>query len=163
MDQNKTLAHAMAVLNWVTGAVLFALMSVTVVDVTGRYFFDKPLGGAFELTEVMLALVVSMALPAVTAAREHVQVDLLDRFFSPAVLRWRNVVSNLVCAATLLVLAYGVGLQAKEAADAKLSTLILEIPLAPFVYLAAASAGVCGLLFAAQAVVRPLPHPGTRT
>jgi TRAP-type C4-dicarboxylate transport system permease small subunit len=33
-------------------AVLFLMMTITAVDVTGRYFFNNPQAGGFEITEI---------------------------------------------------------------------------------------------------------------
>ena len=43
--------------------MLFAMMALTFVDVIGRYVVNSPLLGAYELTEVLLALVVFGAVP----------------------------------------------------------------------------------------------------
>ena len=50
--------------------VLFLMMTITAVDVVGRYFFNKPLAGGFEITEIGLALLIYCALPLVSARRE---------------------------------------------------------------------------------------------
>jgi TRAP-type C4-dicarboxylate transport system permease small subunit len=47
-----------AVLGFTSAAVLFLMMFVTAVDVVGRYVFNKPLNGGFELTEMMLAALI---------------------------------------------------------------------------------------------------------
>ena len=41
--------------------VLFLMMTITAVDVVGRYFFNKPLAGGFEITEIGLALLIYCA------------------------------------------------------------------------------------------------------
>ena len=68
------LRAALAVLG---GVLLMALMGMTVTDVIGRYLFNAPLRGATELTELLLAAVVFLGLPAVALADEHVTVDLV--------------------------------------------------------------------------------------
>lgn len=59
-------------------AVLFVMMTLTCADVIGRYFFSKPIFGAFEITEMALAAMIFLALPLVTLRNEHVTVDVLD-------------------------------------------------------------------------------------
>ncbi len=58
--------------------VLFAMMTLTCVDVIGRYFFSKPVFGGFELTEMMLAAMIFLGLPLVTLRNEHITVDIFD-------------------------------------------------------------------------------------
>ena len=48
------------------------MMMITAVDVAGRYLFNKPLAGGFELTEMLLAALIYCGLPLVSAAaRAH--------------------------------------------------------------------------------------------
>ena len=61
-----------SVLEFATALVLMAMVALTVVDVVARYLFNSPVNGAFELTEMMLATVVFLALPLTTAAGEHI-------------------------------------------------------------------------------------------
>jgi TRAP-type C4-dicarboxylate transport system permease small subunit len=55
-----------------------ALMLLTCADVGGRYFLNRPVWGAFELTEMMLAALIFAGLPLVSLRNEHVTVDLFD-------------------------------------------------------------------------------------
>jgi TRAP-type transport system small permease protein len=80
---------------------LFCLMSLTCVDVIGRYFFSSPIRGGFEITEMLLAGLVFTALPLVTLRGEHVTVDLLEPITPPALLRIQHVAACMVgCVAT---------------------------------------------------------------
>jgi TRAP-type C4-dicarboxylate transport system permease small subunit len=65
-------------LGYVAAAVLMALMLLTCLDVGGRYLFNHPLWGGFELTEMMLAALIFAGLPLVSLRNEHVTVDLFD-------------------------------------------------------------------------------------
>ena len=44
------------------GAVLAVLMTVIIVDVTGRYVFNSPLNGSLDMSVVLLVLAVSCAI-----------------------------------------------------------------------------------------------------
>lgn len=71
--------------------LLFLLMLLTCVDVVGRYFFNNPLVGATELTEIALSLIIFAAIPVITWRHGHIVVDILDRFLSPTthrILAW---------------------------------------------------------------------------
>jgi len=65
------------VLDWAAASLMFLLMAMTCVDVAGRYFFNRPLPGGLELTEITMVLLVFAGLPIVTTAREHVTVDIV--------------------------------------------------------------------------------------
>ena len=75
--------------------VLFAMVALTFCDVVGRRIFGKPIFGAHDLTEHLMAIMVFCGLPLVTAAAGHLSVDLLDRLiFSNA---WRGGGSVTPC------------------------------------------------------------------
>jgi TRAP-type C4-dicarboxylate transport system permease small subunit len=120
----------------VTAVVLSAMVVVTFVDVVGRYLLNRPLRGAFELTEVLMAAMIFAALPAITARREHIAVDILDRYFSPAAARVRDVLVELGSAAVVAVLAYIFLRQARQMYADGLYTQALQLPLAPVLFIA---------------------------
>ncbi len=62
----------------------FAMMLLTFVDVVARYVFNRPLRGAFEVTELMLLVLIFAGLPLVSYADEHVTMDFIDRVLAPA-------------------------------------------------------------------------------
>ena len=67
-----------------SAVVLFAMMTITAVDVAGRYLFNRPIAGGFELTEILLAALIYCGLPLVSARREHIVIDTFDPLFSQA-------------------------------------------------------------------------------
>lgn len=42
---------------------LLAMVALTVFDVAGRYFFNMPLSGGYEISEILMGLTVFAALP----------------------------------------------------------------------------------------------------
>jgi TRAP-type C4-dicarboxylate transport system permease small subunit len=77
-------------LAWLGAALVFAMMALTFVDVVGRYFLNAPVSGSAEATELMLAVIVFAGLPLAAAAREHIQIDLLEHVLSDRARRWRR-------------------------------------------------------------------------
>lgn len=114
--------------------LLFALMTITCVDVIGRYFLGTPLVGAFEMTEVAMALLIFAVLPLVTVEEEHVTIDLLDAFLPEAWRRVQQVLVKSVCAALLLLVAWAVLGKAQSVAASGIRTDSLHIPMAPTAY-----------------------------
>lgn len=94
------------VLGWFAGAVLFALMALTCIDVAGRYLFNSPVWGAFELTEMMLAALIFAALPLVSLRNEHVTVDLFDPMTPDWLLRVQHVVACVIGVVSTAYLAW---------------------------------------------------------
>lgn len=120
---------------WVTGffrittaVFLFSLMILTCVDVLGRYFFNRPVYGGLELTEILLAGTIFFALPIVSYRGDNVVVDLI-RLPSR---RWRiiqHVLTNLIGAGVALGLSQQLWLRAGRFAKAGETTIQIKIPL----------------------------------
>ena len=137
--------------------ILFALVLITCVDVVGRYFFDAPLTGAFELTEVLLAALVFAALPLTTERREHVEVDLITGFIGPRAQQLLAAFAGLFSAALLATFAWRLATHAMRSASDGAVTNALEIPLAPFGFLAAFSCLVSAFIAFLRGVQPPKP------
>ena len=71
--------RAEAVLGVAASAILLGMMVLTVVDVIARYVFNRPLRGAFEVTELLLLVLIFAGLPLVSLADEHAVMDFVDR------------------------------------------------------------------------------------
>ncbi|WP_088625826.1 TRAP transporter small permease [Oceanicola sp. 22II-s10i] len=118
----------------IAAVLLFLLMMMTFVDVIGRNFFNRPLNGAAEMTELILAAVVFLMLPFIAIRQKHIVVDLLD------------IIHNRVFKAiqTLLMIAVGtfffgmMALRLWHLADSTAryndATPTMQIPIAPLVY-----------------------------
>src|SRR5204863_6993197 len=64
-------------------ALLFGLMALTTADVVGRYIFNWPLRGAFEITDLMLLSLIFAGLLLASRTDEHVTLDFIDMLLGP--------------------------------------------------------------------------------
>ena len=134
------------VLGVTAAAVLFVMMMLTAVDVVGRYVFNRPINGGFEVTELMLAVLIYCGLPLVSARREHIVIDTFDPLFSRRFKRGLDIAAEVVCAAAFAGLAVLIFLRGRRIADYGDTTSVLRIPLAPVVYLMAAMIMITALI-----------------
>ncbi len=113
---------------------LVGIVLLTCVDVVGRYLLNRPLTGAFELSEMAMGALVFASLPLVTLRRQQVTVDLLD-WLVPA--GWRTAqeaAANLVAALCVGVVAWRLWVKAAEMLGNGETTAVLKIPMYPLVY-----------------------------
>ena len=129
------LLRALAV---VAGIVLFVLMMLTALDVVGRYLLNRPLPGAFEITEMMLAALIYCGLPLVSARREHIVIDTFDPYMPRPMKRGLDMLAEILCSASLFGMAWLVFRRATRVLDYGDTTTVLKLPLAPVAYLMAA-------------------------
>ena len=123
-----------ALLGVAASAILFAMMVLTFVDVVARYLFSRPVRGAFEVTELMLVVLIFAGLPLVSYANEHAVMDFIDRLLPPKGQRALIAFVHLVCAAVLVLLAWLVWLKADKIWAYRDATDVLRILYGPFVY-----------------------------
>lgn len=129
-------------LNGIAALILFIMMLLTGVDVIGRYFFNHPVPGAFELTEVLLVLLIFAGLPLVSGREEHVTITLLSEHYQGRLLRVQRVFVRLCTVLVLAVLAWRLWVKGAQLAQYGDMTVYLHIPLAPVLYAAAVLCGV---------------------
>jgi len=130
----KLVDRADAALGFAAGVVLFAMMALTFVDVIARYLFNRSVPGGFEITEIMMAVLIFAGLPLVSRRDEHVSVDLIDHWLGPRLRRVQRTVIELASGLLLLGLAYLMWRKAGQIAGYGDTTTVLLIELAPYVY-----------------------------
>lgn len=86
------------ILGAISCALLFAMMALTFVDVTGRYLFDSPLPAAYEIIAFTMPGIIFCALPMVNHRERHVTIDLLDTIIPKSWIRWQSLIVNLLAA-----------------------------------------------------------------
>ncbi len=59
------------------GMVVAALTVVTIADVIGRYLFNHPIAGVYEVTQLMLVALVFTGVAAVQVGEGHIRVEIL--------------------------------------------------------------------------------------
>jgi TRAP-type C4-dicarboxylate transport system permease small subunit len=139
---------ATRIMVYIAAVALFAMMMVTVADVVGRYAFDKPIKGAYELVGFLLAIAGSWGIAYCQVKKGHIRVDFILQRFPP---KGRAILTSFACflgfiAFSLLtwrviVLAnYYLSLKRGSATDT------LGIPIFPFVVVLAIGTGVMALV-----------------
>ncbi|MFN3276580.1 MAG: TRAP transporter small permease [Paracoccus sp. (in: a-proteobacteria)] len=119
---------------------LGAIVALTFVDVLARQLLGRPVYGAHDLTEHLMAMIVFLGLPLITIAGGHLTVDLFDRILlRPAFWPWRLLVAVLV-AAVLVVLGMVMWQAASDAAQFREVSIELNVPRAAFYRIFAISA-----------------------
>ncbi len=135
-----------AVLGVAASAILFAMMLLTFVDVVARYLFNFPLRGGFEVTELMLLVLIFAGLPLVSHADEHVTMDFIDRMLPPRAVMLVVRAAHALCAAVMFFLTWQVWIKAGTIAGYGDTTDVLKILVGPFVYFMVAMILLTGLV-----------------
>src|SRR5262245_43491638 len=148
-------------LEWLCGTLaalaLFAIMILTLVDVSGRKAISQSVPGSLEMTELLMVVTIFAGLPLVSLAGEHVVFDSLDPWLSARVRRVQGFLVDLACALGLLGLAWIMWQMAGQRAGDGETTAQLKLAIAPFVYGMSVLCAVTGLVHALL-MLRPVAH-----
>jgi TRAP-type C4-dicarboxylate transport system permease small subunit len=138
--------RADAVLGVAASAILFCMMMLTFVDVILRYLFNRPIRGGFEITELMLLVLIFAGLPLVSHGDEHVTIDFIDRVLGAGAKRQLARAVHLGSAAIMFLLTWLIWLKADRIWAYRDATDVLRIAYGPFVYFMALMIGLTGLI-----------------
>ena len=149
--------RADAVLGIAASILLLCMMVLTFADVVARYLFNRPIRGGFEVTELLLLVLIFAGLPLVSHADEHVTMDFIDRLLPPRAMALLARAVHTLVAALFLFLSWQVYLKAERISRYGDTTDVLLITIGPFVYFMAAMVLLTGLVHVFKVFV-----PGTR-
>ncbi|KGJ21070.1 C4-dicarboxylate ABC transporter permease [Paracoccus sanguinis] len=130
------------------GALILALIAVTCIDVFGRYLMNRPFGGAYELTQMLLAALVFAALPLTSTDGGHVEVDLALHLFPPPVQRGMARLAGIVSAVALAYFAWRLARIGMAQLAEGTRSASLALSMAPLAFLGAASCAVSAVVMA---------------
>lgn len=121
-------------LAYVGAAALFVMMCLTSADVIGRYLFNRPITGVFEVTEYLVLILIFSFIGYTQSQKGHVAVDLLLTKFPGRIRTMIGICNHFVCLLLMgLITWMGVqkALELREVGEASPN---LQIPAYPFVF-----------------------------
>ena len=104
-------------LGTLSGFATLAIMIAVTVDVAGRFFFNSPIPGANEFSELLLVAMIFLGLAAAQQQRQHFAIEIAIQHLPPTARRWVDLVSLLISLAIVGLLAW---LSAKQSWTAML-------------------------------------------
>lgn len=135
---------AAKVLNIIAAGFLAAMMVLTGVDVFLRYVFNRPVTGSYEMTEFMMPIVIAFGLAYCALEKGHVRVELVTSKLPETAQAVMNVFASLVFIGIFILLTWQTFLRAKGMFDVGQTSIVLYIPVFPFVLaVAIGSAALC--------------------
>jgi len=103
---SKLFKSMLTVLSYVNIGFLVSLTVVTVIDVIARYIFNTSFIDAMTLSSYLLAIINALALPGLTFAKGHVQVDLVYQRLSSGARLVLDAFNNLLAGILFSVLTW---------------------------------------------------------
>lgn len=152
-ETDKTLLQS--ALTWISkwmavlacSALGFMMILVT-IDVAGRYFFNWPLRGTFEIVGLLLILATTWGLGLSQIERRHLRIPLFYDMFPRRVRTWLDVLAYSVCLAGAALITWQMVVLAIKYLRMPRgnTTPTLGLPLPPFMIALAFGFGWMGLI-----------------
>jgi TRAP-type C4-dicarboxylate transport system permease small subunit len=139
-------AWPVRILTFVAAMFMLAILSVTVVDVTGRYVFNTPIPGGVEIIEFLLGLTIFSAVPLVTVKRAHITVELFDSFMSARFKRIREAVVLIASAGMIIFITERMWATAIDMLENDEISIHLELPTAPLLFTLSALSAISAVV-----------------
>jgi len=88
---NKIIKFFTRLMVLVAAISLVAMMLLTAFDVISRYFFNSPLSGTVELTEILMGFLVPLAIVYCAWKKEHIDVEIVFDLL-PKPMRYASII-----------------------------------------------------------------------
>ena len=130
----KSVKLLSTIFNLFASVSLTAMILLTCLDVSMRYFFSRPIGGTYDLVSLMGAVIAAFAMPYTMLKKGHVAVDLVVRALSPGKQLAVETVTHVVGILLFIVMVWQCFILASDMNAAGEVTPTLLLPFYPIVY-----------------------------
>lgn len=133
-------------LNWIAAFFLAAMMVLTGVDVSMRYFLNHPITGSYEITEYMMSIVVGFGLAYCAMEKGHVQVDLITLLLPQRFQNALKIVADFFMTVVYGLITWQAWVRARELMATQQHSEVLYLPIFPFVWIVCLGCAVFSLV-----------------
>lgn len=123
------LPRILSVLEVVSATLLFVMMTLTFVDVIGRYVFIAPVFGAAEMIQFLLAMTIFGGLSLINATDSHITVELFEPWLKRRIPRLQPIIVQSFSVIVMAIIAWQLTVFAIESHELGSFTVVLEWPL----------------------------------
>lgn len=134
------------VLGMICCALMLLIVGLTFVEVFMRYVFSMPIRGAEEIIQYAMGTMIFAALPLITARRGHVTVSLIENAVSGGFKRVIDIIVDLCSFAAVSLIAWRLFIDAMGRVASSDSTVVLNWPRAPLVFIMSGLAAVTAIV-----------------
>ena len=122
---------------WVAILATFIMLFLTVGDVMGRYFFNRPISGTFELTRLLFAISVFFAFAIAQFKQENLYITILYSRFNNRIQGILDLFSAIIGIGMFSLAFWHTLNYAQRIESVGQYTSVLRWPIHPWIYLAA--------------------------
>jgi TRAP-type C4-dicarboxylate transport system permease small subunit len=149
IQNNSVVLWISRVMAIVASATVGLMALITIIDVCGRFFFDSPLKGTFELVGILLVIAGSWALGYCQLLKMNIRISILTERFPLRVRIVLDIIAYLIGIAVVGLICWQGALRTHEyiLKDLGAVTSTLSLPFWPFILLMVVGIGWVGVIF----------------
>ena len=129
-------------LYWIAGIGMFALLLVSVIDISGNKFFKYPLPGGIDIVSYIAVVAIAFGIAEVQLSRGHIEVEMFEQRLGKFQRRIVNIFVNVLGMMLWTIVAWRSFLYGTDLLKAGEVSMTLEMPIYPFVYMV----GICAIV-----------------
>jgi len=133
----KALSPIIPIVGNIGSVVIAAVMFLTVADVFGRRFLNKPVTGGYEISEMLLVIVIFSTIAYCQLLRGHIAIDLLVSRLRQKTQAVLNSLVYIIFLVTFGILSWQLYIYAIEVMGKNWVTGTILLPIYPFAFIAA--------------------------
>lgn len=134
------------ILNSTAAVLLVGLMALTVAEVIGRYTFNHPIKGSYELIEHIMGITVTLVMAYVMVKGAHIRIEVLTSRFPHRYQAGLEAFAYFLGMVTFGVVTWKMFLLEEEWRVIAHATDTLQMHIAPFVLVATIGWGIFALV-----------------
>lgn len=143
----KVVSPISRILGNICMVVIVFVTLLVVADVFMRRVFEEPIHGSHDLTTLAFSIIVFLTLAWSTLKNRHIELDLITNRLPKTAQSILEVIMIFFTTGVLGVLSWQLLIFGTKLRNANSVSAILEIPMFPFVYLAAFGSLIVTLAF----------------
>jgi TRAP-type C4-dicarboxylate transport system permease small subunit len=119
-------------LSYIGNVALAAMMLLATADVIGRYFFNAPVLGAYEITEYLMLILVFSFLALAQSTKVHISVDIVFNRLPARLQHVLERLNHLICLLMMILVSWMSIQRIWELKRTGEASVLLKIPDYPF-------------------------------
>lgn len=157
MSLNKAYDFLLRILNPLTRVVFYMgiicltiMMFLTAVDVIGRYFFNSPILGSFEITQSLMVILMATSIGYCGMMKGHIDIDLVAGRLSQRAQSILGCITTFLGVALFGLITWQTFVYIGDNIASNVASAVLQIPAWPFVLIVAIGSGIFCLVLLLQ-------------
>ena len=115
-------------LSHIGNVAIAAMMFLTTADVAGRYFFNAPVLGAYEITECLMLVLVFSFLGYAQSQKAHISVDIVFDRLPPTVRAFLARMNHVICLIMIIFVTVMGVYRTFDLKESHSESMLLRIP-----------------------------------